>query len=194
MANHRATPSQTVGPFFHPALDRAGWNDLTAGGPRGERIAIEGRVLDADGLPCDDALIEIWQANAAGKYAHPDDPQPDDRLDPGFTGFGRALTDSSGRYRFATIRPGRVQGAGGALQAPHVNVGIFARGLLRRLCTRIYFADEPSNEGDPVLASIGDPAARRSLLAARQPGAGPEALYRFDIVLQGQGETAFFDV
>jgi protocatechuate 3,4-dioxygenase alpha subunit len=192
MANDPLTPSQTVGPFFHAALHRAGWNDLTAGGARGERIAIEGRVLDGDGLPCDDALIEIWQANAAGRYAHPEDPQPADRLDSGFTGFGRALTDANGRYRFVTLRPGRVPGASGALQAPHVNVGIFARGLLRRLCTRIYFADEPSNDSDPVLASIADPAARRTLLAARQPG--PEVLYRFDIVLQGKGETAFFDV
>jgi len=192
MANDPLTPAQTVGPFFHAALHRAGWNDLTAGGARGERIAVEGRVLDGDGLPCDDALIEIWQANAAGKYAHPDDPQPADRLDPGFTGFGRALTDANGRYRFTTVRPGRVPGASGALQAPHVNAGIFARGLLRRLCTRIYFADEPSNDSDPVLASIADPAARRTLLAARRPG--PEVLYRFDIVLQGKGETAFFDV
>ena len=194
MANDPLTPSQTVGPFFHAALHRAGWNDLTAGGARGERIAIEGRVLDGDGLPCDDAPIEIWQANAAGKYAHPDDPQPADRLDPGFTGFGRALTDASGRYHFDTVRPGRVPGASGALQAPHVNLGIFARGLLRRLCTRIYFADESSNDSDPVLASIADPAVRRTLLAARQPGTGPEVLYRFDIVLQGKGETAFFDV
>ena len=194
MANDPLTPSQTVGPFFHGALHRAGSNDLTAGGARGERIAIEGRVLDGDGVPCDDALIEIWQANAAGRYAHPDDPQSADRPDPGFTGFGRTSTDAGGRYRFATIRPGRVQGPGGVLQAPHVNVGIFARGLLRRLCTRIYFGEEPSNGTDPVLASIADPVARRTLLAARESGAGPEARYRFDIVLQGPGETVFFDL
>jgi len=193
MAELRATPSQTVGPFFHPALHRAGWNDLTRGGAQGERIAIEGRVLDGDGLPCDDALLEIWQANASGKYAHPDDPQPGDRLDPAFTGFGRAFSDAQGRYRFVTIRPGRVPGKDGALQAPHLNVGVFARGLLQRLCTRIYFADEPSNASDPVLAFLADPAARRTLLAVREPGRA-DALYRFDVVLQGAGETVFFEI
>ncbi|HZX96671.1 MAG TPA: protocatechuate 3,4-dioxygenase subunit alpha [Myxococcales bacterium] len=192
MAARPVTPSQTVGPFFHFALERAGWNDLTRGDPRGERIVIEGRVLDGEQAPCDDALLEIWQANAAGRYAHPDDPQPEELLDPGFTGFGRALTDASGRYRFVTIRPGRVPGPGRALQAPHVSLTVFARGLLRGLATRIYFADEPSNADDPVLSSIADPAARRTLLALRQPG--PEAIYRFDLVLQGEGETAFFEL
>src|SRR5205807_8704978 len=139
-----------------------------------------------DGAPCDDALIEIWQPNAAGKYAHPDDPQPAEKLDPGFTGFGRAATDASGGYRFTTIRPGRVPAPGGLLQAPHINLALFARGLLRGLSTRIYFSDEASNQTDPVLSSIADPAARRTLIAARQPGPGP-ALYRFDIVLQGEG-------
>jgi len=194
MAKDPTTPSQTIGPFFRPALNHAAWNDLTAGGARGQRIVIEGRMLDGDGRPCDDALVEIWQANADGRYAHPDDPQPDTLIDPGFVGFGRAVTDAEGRYRFTTIRPGRVPGPGGALQAPHLSVAVFARGLLRRLCTRLYFADEPSNESDPLLASIADPAARRTLLAARQPAGPQEILYRFDIVLQGEGETAFFDV
>ena len=193
MGKDLTTPSQTVGPFFHPALARAGWSDLTREGPRGERIAIEGRVLDGDGKPCDDALVEIWQANAAGKYAHPEDPQPAEMLDPGFTGFGRAATDAEGRYRFSTVRPGRVPGAQG-LQAPHINVSVFARGLLHRLCTRIYFEDEASNAGDPVLAAVVDPLARRTLLARRETGAAAGALYRFDIVLQGQGETAFLDL
>ena len=194
MAKDPITPSQTVGPFFRPALHHGAWSDLTSGGARGQRIVIEGRVLDGAGKPCDDALIEIWQANADGKYAHPDDPQPGERLDPGFLGFGRAATDAEGRYRFTTIRPGRVPGPGGVLQAPHVSVAVFARGLLGRLCTRLYFADEPSNDSDPVLASMADPAARRTLLAVRQPAGAQEALYRFDIVLQGEGETAFFDV
>ena len=189
-----ATPSQTVGPFFHLALARAECGDLTRRGPLGERIRIEGRVLDGDGQPCNDALIEIWQANAAGKYAHPDDPQPGEMLDPNFTGFGRAATDEEGRYRFLTVRPGRVPGRLG-LQAPHINLAVFARGLLQRLCTRVYFEEEASNAGDPVLATIADPAARRTLLAVRQQGGAEQGtLYRFDIVLQGQGETAFFEV
>jgi protocatechuate 3,4-dioxygenase alpha subunit len=195
MAKDSTTPSQTVGPFFHHALHRAEWSDLTRGGARGERIVIEGRVLDGDGQPCDDALVEIWQANASGKYAHPDDPQPEETLDPGFIGFGRAVTDAAGRYRFVTIRPGRVAAGSGVQQAPHVSLTLFARGLLQRLSTRIYFSDEASNAADPVLAAIADPAARRTLLAVRQEGGGQQgALYRFDVVLQGQGETTFFDV
>ena len=181
----RATPSQTVGPYFRLGLDRPDWTDLTRDGPAGDKIAIEGRVLDGDGAPVDDAVLEIWQADAEGRYDHPDDGRP---ADPRFRGFGRALTDEAGRYRFVTIRPGRVPGPDGAPQAPHVNLTVFARGLLKQLTTRIYFADEPSNQGDPVLAGIADPAARNSLLAVRG-GAG----YRFDVVLQGKGETAFFD-
>jgi len=188
MSRDGATPSQTVGPYFRLGLDRPEWSDLTRDGPRGEKIVIEGRVLDGDGSPVDDAVLEIWQADADGRYDHPDDGRPADER---FHGFGRAMTDEAGRYRFVTIRPGRVPGQGGPLQAPHINLTIFARGLLKQLVTRIYFADEPSNEGDPVLAGIGDPAARRTLLADRQDAG---AVYRFDVVLQGKGETAFFDV
>ncbi|HTO99163.1 MAG TPA: protocatechuate 3,4-dioxygenase subunit alpha [Myxococcales bacterium] len=194
MASHPGTPSQTVGPFFWFALQREEWSDLTRGGARGERIAVEGRVLDGDGVPCDDALLEIWQANAAGSYAHPEDPQPADKLDPGFPGFGRSCTDAAGRYRFLTIRPGRVPAPSGALQAPHLNLAVFARGLLRGLNTRIYFSDDPANAEDPVLSAIADPAARKTLLAVRQEASGAQGtLYRFDVVLQGPGETAFFD-
>ena len=188
MSRDGATPSQTVGPFFRLGLDRPEWSDLTRDGARGEKIAIEGRVLDGDGAPVDDAVLEIWQADAEGRYDHPDDGRP---ADPLFHGFGRAMTDEAGRYRFVTIRPGRVPGRGGALQAPHINVTIFARGLLKQLVTRIYFADEASNDADPVLRAIADPAARRTLLAGRQDAG---AAYRFDVVLQGKGETAFFDV
>lgn len=188
------TPSQTIGPFFHYALDRAEWSDLTAAGAAGQKIVIEGRVIDGDGAPAGDALLEIWQANAAGRYAHPEDTQ-EKPLDPKFRGFGRICTDAEGRYRFTTIRPGPVPGRGNALQAPHINVSIFARGLLRRLVTRIYFADEPANETDPVLSAIEDPAVRRTLVADRNAGGkGRPAAYRFDIVLQGEGETAFFDI
>ncbi len=187
------TPSQTVGPFFHLALDRPGWADLTAGNPRGERIVVAGRVVDGDGAPVADACLELWQANAAGRYAHPDDARAEAPLDPNFRGFGRVSTDAEGGFRFTTIRPGPVPGRGNALQAPHIAVAIFARGLLKQLFTRIYFADERANEADPALLSIDDPARRRTLLAIRADGTGAAA-YRFDIVLQGEGETAFFEL
>jgi len=191
------TASQTVGPFFHLGLARAEWGDLSAdnppGAPGGERIAIEGRVIDGDGAPVPDALIELWQANAAGRYNHPDDRQDGKPLDPHFRGFGRVATDAEGRFHVVTIKPGPVPGRGNALQAPHINIALFARGLLKHLYTRIYFADEAANAGDPLLSSIEDEAARLSLLARRERGAGP-ALYRFDIVLQGDNETAFLDI
>jgi len=187
------TPSQTVGPFFHLGMARAEWDDLTADNPAGQKIAIEGRVIDGDGAPVPDAVIELWQANAAGRYNHPDDRQTDKPLDPHFRGFGRVATDAEGRFRVVTIKPGPVPGRGNALQAPHINIALFARGLLKHLFTRIYFADEPANASDPLLSSIDDPAARGSLLARRAATASP-ALYRFDLVLQGENETAFLDI
>jgi protocatechuate 3,4-dioxygenase, alpha subunit len=187
------TPSQTVGPFFHLGMDHPEWADLTADNPEGERIAIEGQVRDGDGAPVPDAVIEIWQANAAGRYNHPDDRRADKPLDPHFRGFGRAATDADGRFRFTTVKPGPVPGRGNALQAPHIEVALFARGLLKHLYTRIYFAGEPRNASDPLLSSIEDEAVRRTLIAAR-PEPGNPALYRFDIVLQGDNETAFLDV
>jgi protocatechuate 3,4-dioxygenase, alpha subunit len=190
------TPSQTVGPFFHLGMTRPQWADLTTGGPRGERIAIEGRVLDGDGAPVPDAVIEVWQANAAGRYNHPDDQRDDTPLDPGFRGFGRVATDAEGRFRLVTIKPGPVPGRGNAWQAPHINVALFARGLLRHLHTRIYFEDEPRNEADPLLSSIDDAAVRGTLLARRAEGGegGEPPVWRFDIVLQGENETAFLDI
>jgi len=187
------TPSQTVGPFFHLGLDRPEWSDLAAGNPAGERIVIEGRVLEGDGAPVPDALIELWQANAAGRYAHPDDKQTDKLLDANFRGFGRVATDAEGRFRITTIKPGPVPGRGNTLQAPHINVVFFSRGLLIHLHTRIYFADEPANASDPLLSSIENPAVRGTLLARRAEGSSP-ALYRFDIVLQGENETVFLDI
>jgi protocatechuate 3,4-dioxygenase alpha subunit len=186
------TPSQTVGPFFHLGLDRP-WADLTIGNPQGERIIIEGRVVDADGAPVPDACLEFWQANAAGRYNHPDDDQHDKPLDPNFRGFGRCATDATGMFRVTTIRPGPVPGRGNALQAPHINVALFARGLLKQLFTRIYFAGEPVNDSDPVLLSIDDPAVRRTLLATPEASSGTP-VYRFDIVMQGDNETAFLDI
>jgi protocatechuate 3,4-dioxygenase alpha subunit len=190
------TPSQTVGPFFHLGLDRPEWSDLTAGNPSGERIVIEGRVLDGDGMPVPDALIELWQANAAGRYAHPDDQQIDKPLDPNFRGFGRVATNAEGRFRVTTIRPGPVPGRGNSLQAPHINVVLLSRGLLIHLHTRIYFEGEAANAADPLLSSIEDPAVRGTLLARREgssPGGSP-ALYRFDIIMQGENETVFLDL
>jgi protocatechuate 3,4-dioxygenase alpha subunit len=176
------TPSQTVGPFFHAGLCRDGGNDLGGGGGR---ITVIGRVLDGDGQPVPDALVEIWQADAGGRHAHPDDP---DRAaaDPSFAGFGRCATDADGGFRFLTVHPGRVVGPGNSLQAPHLAVGILARGLLKRLVTRIYFAGAPANDEDPILALV--PEDRRHTLMARRDGTA----WRFDIVLQGADETAFF--
>jgi protocatechuate 3,4-dioxygenase alpha subunit len=182
------TPSQTVGPFFKPALIHPGQESLVTAGTRGEHIAIEGCVLDGDAAAVSDAMIELWQANADGCYDHPEELQ--ERLhDPDFHGFGRAATDDCGRFRFHTIKPGPVPGPGPALQAPHINVSIFARGLLKRLVTRLYFPDEPLNASDAVLNAIA-PARRSTLIAQiERPG-----VLRFDIVLQGEHETVFFDV
>jgi protocatechuate 3,4-dioxygenase alpha subunit len=185
-----ATPGQTVGPFFALGLDRPEWADMTRGNPQGQRIVIEGQVLDGDGAPVPDALIELWQANAAGRYDHVEDTRTDKAIDANFHGYGRVATDSQGRFRVATIKPGPVPGRGNTLQAPHINVAFFARGLLRQLHTRIYFADEPANASDPLLSAIEDDAARQTLLA-RPEAAGT---YRFDFILQGKDETAFLDI
>jgi protocatechuate 3,4-dioxygenase, alpha subunit len=182
------TPFQTLGPFFHHALPFEGGETLVAETTAGQRIAIEGIVRDGAGALVPDALIEIWQANAAGRYNHPDDTQ-DKPLDPAFSGFGRTATDAAGRFSFLTIKPGSVPDGSGRAQAPHVVVGILARGILTRLVTRIYFDDEPANAVDPVLETV--PADRRSTLLASHEGDGR---YRFDIRLQGDGETVFFDV
>lgn len=181
------TPSQTVGPFFKPALVRSGDESLVSSKSRGERITIEGCLLDGDGAAVSDAMIELWQANADGRYDHPDDSQ-EKLLDPDFHGFGRAATDELGRFRFHTIKPGSVPGPGNLLQAPHINVSIFARGLLKRLITRIYFPGEPLNAADSVLNTVA-PERRPTLVARNENGS-----LRFDIVLQGDNETVFFDL
>ena len=184
------TPGQTVGPFFALGLDRPAWADMTRHNPAGERVIIEGRVLDGDGAPVPDALIELWQANAAGRYDHIEDEQADKKIDPHFHGYGRVATDAQGRFRVSTIKPGPVPGRGNALQAPHINVAFFARGLLRQLHTRIYFSDEPANAADPLLSAIEDEAVRRTLIARRGEGGA----YSFDFILQGADETAFLDI
>jgi protocatechuate 3,4-dioxygenase, alpha subunit len=184
------TSSQTVGPFFSRALLREPLNDLVQPETRGERITIVGRVLDGDGAAIPDALIEIWQANADGRYRHPEDNN-EARLDPAFGGFGRAGTDANGAFRFSTIKPGAVPGRGAKLQAPHINVTVFARGLLNHLNTRIYFLDEALNATDEWLQAVAE--SRRHTLVARSEHAAGARVFRFDIVLQGKDETVFFD-
>ncbi|HXM84781.1 MAG TPA: protocatechuate 3,4-dioxygenase subunit alpha [Stellaceae bacterium] len=194
-ADAKLIPSatQTAGPFFHFGLLRPEWADLTHGGKaQGEKISLEGRVTDGDGAPLPDAIVEIWQANAAGKYEHPDDAQ-DKPVDKNFRGFGRAFTDKDGIFRFTTVKPGPVPGRGNALQAPHIAVSLAARGLLHHLFTRVYFAGEALNKSDPVLSSIEDPALQKTLIAEPKGKSNGSAVWRFDIVLQGKGETVFFD-
>jgi protocatechuate 3,4-dioxygenase alpha subunit len=183
------TAAQTIGPFFHADLLERSWSSLVRAETKGDRIVLEGRITDGTGAPVFDATVEIWQANAAGRYDHPEDDQ-DKPLDPAFHGFGRCLTDKDGVFRFETVLPGAVPGRGNSLQAPHVSVSIFGRGLLHRLVTRIYFGGNPLNDSDPVLSKL-DPADRATLLA--QPDADAK-VWRRDIVLQGEGETVFFEV
>ncbi|MEY4729637.1 MAG: hypothetical protein RL020_795 [Pseudomonadota bacterium] len=174
------TPSQTVGPFFHIGFDWLYVNDLAAAEVSGERISISGKILDGEGRPITDAVIEIWQADADGLYAPAS----------AFKGFGRIATNEHGAFNFVTIKPGRVMGVEGTLQAPHINVSIFMRGLLKRLVTRIYFADEASNNEDAVLKLI-TPERRATLLAKKI--AAESAKLEWNIVVQGQRETVFFD-
>jgi protocatechuate 3,4-dioxygenase alpha subunit len=191
------TPSQTVGPFFAYGLtpEQYGYAFRSLAGARlageevaGERIRIEGCVWDGDGQKVPDALIEIWQADAAGRYAHPADPRGSNAA---FRGFGRCGTgtDKENRFAFETVKPGSPDG----VQAPHVNVVVLMRGLLLHAFTRIYFDDEAAaNARDPALAAV--PASRRGTLIARRESGPGGTVYRFDIRMQGEGETVFFDV
>jgi protocatechuate 3,4-dioxygenase, beta subunit len=177
-----ATTSQTVGPFFSVGLDPLARHELAPPAAAGERVSVHGRVLDGDGEPVPDALVELWQANAHGRYRHPEDtgPQP---IDPAFQGHGRVATDAQGRYRFTTVKPGS-RGA----QAPHIAVSVFARGLMKRLVTRLYFPADPRNATDPALALV-EPERRSTLVAAAQA----DGSLRWDVRLQGEGETVFFE-
>ncbi|MCD6042886.1 MAG: protocatechuate 3,4-dioxygenase subunit alpha [Burkholderiales bacterium] len=183
----RGSTSQTIGPYLRIGLEWMVIEDLAPKGVAGERLSIEGRVVDGDGKPVNDAAVEIWQANSQGKYASPEDPQ-DKPLEAGFRGYGRSLTDDEGVFRFRTIKPGRVPGADGKLQAPHLIVTVFMRGLLKQLVTRMYFPDDPANAEDPVLGLV--PAERRSTLVARKRGDGK---LEWNLVLQGKNETVFFE-
>jgi protocatechuate 3,4-dioxygenase alpha subunit len=195
----RATTWQTVGPFFKIGLAWLYREDFAGANVSGERIEITGRVFDGDGNTVPDAVLELWQANSQGKYAHPEDDQ-NKSLDAGFSGFGRIATDDQGRFRFTTVKPGQVpapeassksSAAWGPLQAPHINVSVCTRGLLRRLVTRIYFPDEAANATDFGLLQVNP--ARRSTLIAKRSAGSPSKL-ESDIVLQGANETVFFDV
>jgi protocatechuate 3,4-dioxygenase alpha subunit len=209
------TPWQTTGPFLHFGLpwrgaadlvsdsDLGARSDLIAPGheygvarhsglreqAKGERIEFTGRVWDNTGAPILDALMEIWQANAAGRYFSRDDQRTEIAVDEFFMGYGRCALDKQGVFRFRTIRPGRVPGPGNSLQAPHIALGIIGPGFLKRLSTRIYFADSPENNEDPILAIVPE-TRRHTLLAKRDTG----GVYRFDIRLGGPNETVFFDI
>ena len=185
-----ATTSHTVGPFFTIGLTRLNNAEIAGPGVAGERVVIQGRVLDGDGNPVPDALVELWQANSQGKYAHPEDKQ-EKPLEPGFRGYGRQPTDDAGKFRFTTIKPGAVPGPDGKPQAPHIAVSVFSRGLQRRLVTRIYFPDEPANASDFALSCV-DPARRATLIA--QKVAGQSGVLEWNVILQGAGETVFFDI
>jgi protocatechuate 3,4-dioxygenase, alpha subunit len=182
------TPSQTIGPFLHIVLPWPDGPDVVPEGTPGA-LQLTGRVVDGAGDPVTDALIETWQADVDGGFLHPDDPRGTGTSGGGFRGFGRCPTDATGSYRIRTLKPGALPAPGGATEAPHLDVSVFARGLLDRVVTRIYFPDDPANAADPVLASV--PAERRSTLIARTEAPG---VLRFDIVLQGADETVFFDV
>jgi protocatechuate 3,4-dioxygenase beta subunit len=164
-------------------------NAGTGGEALGQRIIVTGRVLDEWGAPVPHTLIEVWQANACGRYTHRNDQWPGP-LDPAFSGFGRVGTNDEGAFWFETIKPGAVPFVAGQMQAPHICVAVFARGLLNHLLTRLYFADDPATAADPILGRV--PAERRGTLLA-QPGAEAGS-YTFDIILQGAGETVFFNL
>jgi protocatechuate 3,4-dioxygenase alpha subunit len=200
----RETASQTAGPYVHIGLapHQAGFdifqhnfsNRLAGPLTKGEHIVIEGRVIDGTGNSLNDALLEIWQANAAGRYNHPADTQ-DKPLDADFRGWGRTGADfDTGIYRFETVKPGAVPGRHGRVMAPHVNFWIVARGINIGLSTRMYFSDEAAaNAADPVLNLIEQKPRRKTLIAERGSRDG-KTVYTFDIVLQGENETVFLDI
>jgi protocatechuate 3,4-dioxygenase alpha subunit len=192
------TPSQTVGPYFAYGLTPKGkydWkdtfsNNLLTPDASGERIRIEGRVIDGDNKPINDSMLEIWQADAQGRYASPIDKRA--LPNASFKGFGRVGTDADGAYSFETIKPGPVPGIDGKMQAPHILMAVYARGMLRQSYTRIYFADEDANGEDGILALV--PAERRATLIAPRTTRDGQTVYRFDINMQGDRETVFFEV
>jgi protocatechuate 3,4-dioxygenase alpha subunit len=191
MNGHLQTPSQTIGPFFHDALMRDGVDDLDPGRAAGSPLIVSGTVYDGSGTPIDDAMLEVWQSDGEGRFRHPLDHW-EGQVPGSFIGFGRVATDLQGDFRLRSVMPGTVPDPRGGTQAPHFNLHIFTRGLLDRLTTRIYFEGEPANADDPVLRAA-DPSRRATLLAVPDGEEDGVACYRFDIRLQGEGETIFFD-
>ena len=181
------TPSQTIGPFYFGTIIKAYHHDMAPPGVTGERINVVLTLHDVEGAIVPDGLLELWQANSHGRYNHPEDRR-NLPLDAGFDGFGRASTDTKGSAHFSTVKPGCVPWPAGSMQAPHINVAVFARGLLNRLATRLYFEGDPANGEDPVLKSID--ASRRGTLIAKRDGQG---IWRLPILLGGAHETVFFD-
>ena len=187
MTDAPVTPSQTTGPYLEIGLIGGPISGRLVADSDARAIRISGVLLDGAGDPVPDGMVEIWQANAAGRYAHPADDREELPVEQGFRGFGRSATDGAGRFEFVTVKPGRVPWVDGRRQAPHVLVGVFARGLLKRVATRLYFPDEEAaNAEDPVL--LGLEPAERATLVARPEADG----LRFDIVLEGAGQTTFF--
>jgi protocatechuate 3,4-dioxygenase alpha subunit len=200
------TPSQTVGPFFAYGLtphsrcdwkpnDGYDWKDtfsanLITPDASGERIRLEGRIIDGDGVGIGDAMIEIWQADAQGRYANPRDNRS--LPNAAFKGFGRSATDKSGAYAFDTIKPGPVPGPNGKAQAPHILVAVFSRGMLRQVYTRLYFDGDAALADDPILALV--PKDRRNTLIAKRTARNGQPVYTLDIHMQGDQETVFFDI
>jgi protocatechuate 3,4-dioxygenase, alpha subunit len=181
------TASQTVGPFLHLGLtDRRSVSCIAGEGMKGERVWVTFRVFDGDGIAVPDAMIELWQADSEGNYKN-----ESRSVHAAFCGFGRAATAEDGSCTFETIKPGRVPGPHNTLQAPHINVSIFGRGLQKRLFTRVYFAGDPANPNDSILALVPE-NRRTTLLAQRDPAR--TGGWTFEIRLRGVGETVFFDV
>ena len=183
------TPFQTIGPFFDVLLRSRAPSRQVTDGTTGERVTIEGALYDGAGEPVPDGLIETWQADSNGRFAHPEDKRDDPAADPKFAAHGWSGTDASGEFVIETIKPGPVPSPDRRGQAPHILIGVLARGILTRYVTRLYFDDEPATDSDPILALV--PSRRRPTLIARSIGSGR---YRFDIRLQGPAETVFFDV
>jgi protocatechuate 3,4-dioxygenase alpha subunit len=196
----KQTASNTVGPFFHHILTPGEHgkkalvdNKLAGKKTKGEHIRVEGRILDGDGKPLRAAMLEIWQANAKGRYNAPADDRADVKLDKSFGGFGRVSASEKGKFVFETIKPGQVPSTGNALQAPHINLILFSAAVHSHLYTRLYFSDEAdANEIDPVLAAVDE--ARRETLVAKRRKTRDGVVYKFDIRLSGDRETVFFDV
>ena len=198
----KETPSQTAGPYVHIGLapgaagfdiyrEELGW-DIAGPNARGERIRVEGLVIDGTGSPVKDVMLEAWQANSEGHYAH---PEGGGNVEEGFRGWGRVITNfATGEWGFETIKPGTVPGRSGSVMAPHINLWIVARGINVGLNTRLYFEDEAeANASDPVINVIEWERRRKTLIAKRSERDG-KIVYRFDIRLQGEDETVFFDI